>query len=145
MKLRELSKHQTCSEIPQPSQGAANGLRSDMASGNSCPGLCVEHTFEFELLRHRLALKGREIEMSFLFFLHCLYFCLQDNLGPFCFLIFLGILALSAIFIYLYLPETKGKSIMEIKAEFNKLNFGKKETSVTENNFPKEQVSCTKL
>lgn len=34
---------------------------------------------------------------------------------------------------------------MEIKAEFNKLNFGKKETSVTENNFPKEQVSCTKL
>lgn len=34
---------------------------------------------------------------------------------------------------------------MEIKAEFNKLNFGKKEASVTENNFPKEQVSCTKL
>uniref|UniRef100_A0A8C0E5Q8 Major facilitator superfamily (MFS) profile domain-containing protein n=1 Tax=Bubo bubo TaxID=30461 RepID=A0A8C0E5Q8_BUBBB len=60
------------------------------------------------------------------------HFCLQDNLGPFCFLIFLGILALSAIFIYLYLPETKGKSIMEIKAEFNKLNFGKKETSVPE-------------
>uniref|UniRef100_A0A8D0F4U2 Major facilitator superfamily (MFS) profile domain-containing protein n=1 Tax=Strix occidentalis caurina TaxID=311401 RepID=A0A8D0F4U2_STROC len=73
------------------------------------------------------------------------HFCLQDNLGPFCFLIFLGILALSAIFIYLYLPETKGKSIMEIKAEFNKLNFGKKETSVTENNFPKEQLFCTKL
>uniref|UniRef100_A0A8C0BP47 Major facilitator superfamily (MFS) profile domain-containing protein n=1 Tax=Buteo japonicus TaxID=224669 RepID=A0A8C0BP47_9AVES len=73
------------------------------------------------------------------------HFCLQDNLGPFCFLIFLGILALSAIFIYLYLPETKGKSIMEIKAEFNKLNFGKKETSVTENSFPKEQLFCTKL
>lgn len=32
---------------------------------------------------------------------------------------------------------------MEIKAEFNKLNFGKKETS--ENNFPKEQLPCTKL
>uniref|UniRef100_A0A663E5N3 Major facilitator superfamily (MFS) profile domain-containing protein n=1 Tax=Aquila chrysaetos chrysaetos TaxID=223781 RepID=A0A663E5N3_AQUCH len=73
------------------------------------------------------------------------HFFLQDNLGPFCFLIFLGILALSAIFIYLYLPETKGKSIMEIKAEFNKLNFGKKETSVTENSFPKEQLFCTKL
>lgn len=73
------------------------------------------------------------------------HFCLQDNLGPFCFLIFLGILALSATFIYLYLPETKGKSIMEIKAEFNKLNFGKKEISVTENNFPKDQLFCTKL
>uniref|UniRef100_A0A8C3MF47 Uncharacterized protein n=1 Tax=Geospiza parvula TaxID=87175 RepID=A0A8C3MF47_GEOPR len=85
-------------------------------------------------------------ELGFSYFPHIvLHFCLQDNLGPFCFLIFLGILVLSAIFIYLYLPETKGKSIMEIKAEFNKLNFGKKETSVTENNFPKEQLYCTKL
>ncbi|KAM7034352.1 uncharacterized protein M8220_011468 [Acridotheres tristis] len=80
-----------------------------------------------------------------LFVLGMIFPVIVDNLGPFCFLIFLGILALSAIFIYLYLPETKGKSIMEIKAEFNKLNFGKKETSVTENNFPKEQLSCTKL
>uniref|UniRef100_A0A8C0E5G7 Solute carrier family 2, facilitated glucose transporter member 5 n=1 Tax=Bubo bubo TaxID=30461 RepID=A0A8C0E5G7_BUBBB len=80
-----------------------------------------------------------------LFVLGMIFPLIVDNLGPFCFLIFLGILALSAIFIYLYLPETKGKSIMEIKAEFNKLNFGKKETSVTENNFPKEQLFCTKL
>uniref|UniRef100_A0A8B9PX15 Major facilitator superfamily (MFS) profile domain-containing protein n=1 Tax=Apteryx owenii TaxID=8824 RepID=A0A8B9PX15_APTOW len=75
-----------------------------------------------------------------LFVLGMIFPLIVDNLGPLCFLIFLGILALSAIFIYLYLPETKGKSIMEIKAEFNKLNFGKKETSVTENNFPKEQL-----
>uniref|UniRef100_A0A8C3Q628 Uncharacterized protein n=1 Tax=Geospiza parvula TaxID=87175 RepID=A0A8C3Q628_GEOPR len=75
-----------------------------------------------------------------LFVLGMIFPVIVDNLGPFCFLIFLGILVLSAIFIYLYLPETKGKSIMEIKAEFNKLNFGKKETSVTENNFPKEQL-----
>ncbi|XP_027636574.1 solute carrier family 2, facilitated glucose transporter member 11-like isoform X4 [Falco rusticolus] len=80
-----------------------------------------------------------------LFVLGMIFPLIVDNLGPFCFLIFLGILALSAIFIYLYLPETKGKSIMEIKAEFNKLNFGKKETSVTENNFPKEQLFCTRL
>uniref|UniRef100_A0A8C5TBY5 Major facilitator superfamily (MFS) profile domain-containing protein n=1 Tax=Malurus cyaneus samueli TaxID=2593467 RepID=A0A8C5TBY5_9PASS len=80
-----------------------------------------------------------------LFVLGMIFPVIVDNLGPYCFLIFLGILALSAIFIYLYLPETKGKSIMEIKAEFNKLNFGKKETSVTENNFPKQQLSCTKL
>uniref|UniRef100_A0A8C3ML80 Uncharacterized protein n=1 Tax=Geospiza parvula TaxID=87175 RepID=A0A8C3ML80_GEOPR len=80
-----------------------------------------------------------------LFVLGMIFPVIVDNLGPFCFLIFLGILVLSAIFIYLYLPETKGKSIMEIKAEFNKLNFGKKETSVTENNFPKEQLYCTKL
>uniref|UniRef100_A0A8C5TBN0 Major facilitator superfamily (MFS) profile domain-containing protein n=1 Tax=Malurus cyaneus samueli TaxID=2593467 RepID=A0A8C5TBN0_9PASS len=80
-----------------------------------------------------------------LFVLGMIFPVIVDNLGPYCFLIFLGILALSAIFIYLYLPETKGKSIMEIKAEFNKLNFGKKETSVTENNFPKQQLSCTNI
>ncbi|XP_009698737.1 PREDICTED: solute carrier family 2, facilitated glucose transporter member 11-like [Cariama cristata] len=80
-----------------------------------------------------------------LFVLGMIFPLIVDNLGPFCFLIFLGILALSAIFIYLYLPETKGKSIMEIKADFNKLNFGKKEISVTEKNFPKEQLFCTKL
>ncbi|RLV97733.1 hypothetical protein DV515_00011442, partial [Chloebia gouldiae] len=80
-----------------------------------------------------------------LFVLGMIFPVIVNNLGPLCFLIFLGTLALSAIFIYLYLPETKGKSIMEIKAEFNKLNFGKKETSVTENNFPKEPLSCTKL
>ncbi|XP_065548861.1 solute carrier family 2, facilitated glucose transporter member 11-like isoform X2 [Lathamus discolor] len=80
-----------------------------------------------------------------LFVLGMIFPLIVDNLGPFCFLIFLGILAFSAIFIYLYLPETKGKSIMEIKAEFNKLNFGKKEISVIDNNFPKEQWSSTKL
>ncbi|OPJ74823.1 solute carrier family 2, facilitated glucose transporter member 11 [Patagioenas fasciata monilis] len=80
-----------------------------------------------------------------LFVLGMIFPIIVENLGPFCFLIFSGILALSVIFIYLYLPETKGKSIMEIKAEFNKLNFGKKETSATGNNFPKEQLFCTKL
>uniref|UniRef100_A0A8B9SB39 Major facilitator superfamily (MFS) profile domain-containing protein n=1 Tax=Apteryx owenii TaxID=8824 RepID=A0A8B9SB39_APTOW len=50
-----------------------------------------------------------------LFVLGMIFPLIVDNLGPLCFLIFLGILALSAIFIYLYLPETKGKSIMEIK------------------------------
>uniref|UniRef100_A0A8C7EDX0 Major facilitator superfamily (MFS) profile domain-containing protein n=1 Tax=Nothoprocta perdicaria TaxID=30464 RepID=A0A8C7EDX0_NOTPE len=80
-----------------------------------------------------------------LFVLGMIFPVIVDNLGPFCFLIFLGILALSTVFVYMYLPETKGKSIMEIKAEFNKLNFGKKETPVTENNFPKEQLFCTRL
>ncbi|XP_061322002.1 solute carrier family 2, facilitated glucose transporter member 11-like isoform X2 [Pezoporus flaviventris] len=80
-----------------------------------------------------------------LFVLGMIFPLIVDNLGPFSFLIFLGILAFSAIFIYLYLPETKGKSIMEIKAEFNKLNFGKKEISVTDNGLPKEQWSSTKL
>uniref|UniRef100_A0A8C3TEP3 Solute carrier family 2, facilitated glucose transporter member 5 n=1 Tax=Chelydra serpentina TaxID=8475 RepID=A0A8C3TEP3_CHESE len=68
-----------------------------------------------------------------------------ESLGPFCFLIFLGLLVFSTIFTYLFLPETKGKSIMEIRGEFNKLNFGKKQAVNTENNLSKEHTFCTKL
>uniref|UniRef100_A0A8B9GFF1 Major facilitator superfamily (MFS) profile domain-containing protein n=1 Tax=Amazona collaria TaxID=241587 RepID=A0A8B9GFF1_9PSIT len=92
----------------------------------------------------RLEFEGK-ISLNSYFPYRVSHFYLQDNLGPFCFLIFLGILAFSAIFVYRYLPETKGKSIMEIKAEFNQLNFGKKESSVTDNNFAKDQLSSTKL
>uniref|UniRef100_A0A663MBT4 Major facilitator superfamily (MFS) profile domain-containing protein n=1 Tax=Athene cunicularia TaxID=194338 RepID=A0A663MBT4_ATHCN len=69
-----------------------------------------------------------------LFVLGMIFPLIVDNLGPFCFLIFLGILALSAIFIYLYLPETKGKSIMEIKAEFN--------NSAPNSECPEEKFAC---
>uniref|UniRef100_A0A8C8RXF3 Major facilitator superfamily (MFS) profile domain-containing protein n=1 Tax=Pelusios castaneus TaxID=367368 RepID=A0A8C8RXF3_9SAUR len=41
-----------------------------------------------------------------------------EALGPFCFLIFMGVLVVSGIFFYLFLPETKGKSIMEITEAF---------------------------
>jgi len=38
-------------ESPRPVRGAAIGLRSNIASGNSWfgtrPGLCIEQTFEF--------------------------------------------------------------------------------------------------
>ncbi|XP_067406068.1 solute carrier family 2, facilitated glucose transporter member 11-like isoform X2 [Emydura macquarii macquarii] len=80
-----------------------------------------------------------------LFVLGMIFPYIVGSLGPFCFLIFLGILVFSSIFIYLFLPETKGKSIMEIKGEFNKLNFGRKQAVGTENNLSKEHTFCTKL
>ncbi|XP_039213857.1 solute carrier family 2, facilitated glucose transporter member 11-like isoform X2 [Crotalus tigris] len=80
-----------------------------------------------------------------LFLLGMIFPFIVEYLGPFCFLIFMGILAISSIIIYLYLPETKGKSILEITVEFNKLNYGKKQVFLTENNSPKETVLCTKL
>uniref|UniRef100_K7F6Z8 Solute carrier family 2, facilitated glucose transporter member 5 n=1 Tax=Pelodiscus sinensis TaxID=13735 RepID=K7F6Z8_PELSI len=60
------------------------------------------------------------ISWMWLFVLGMIFPYIVELLGPFCFLIFLGILVFSSIFIYLFLPETKGKSIMEIKGEFNK-------------------------
>ncbi|XP_072839473.2 solute carrier family 2, facilitated glucose transporter member 11 isoform X2 [Pogona vitticeps] len=80
-----------------------------------------------------------------LFLLGMIFPVIVEHLGPFCFLIFMAILAVSGVFIYLFLPETKGKSIMEITMEFNKLNYGKKQVFPTENNFLKETVFCTRL
>ncbi|XP_042319612.1 solute carrier family 2, facilitated glucose transporter member 11-like [Sceloporus undulatus] len=42
-----------------------------------------------------------------------------EALGPFCFLIFAVVLVGSGIFFFLFLPETKGKSVAEITEEFN--------------------------
>ncbi|XP_044845380.1 solute carrier family 2, facilitated glucose transporter member 11-like isoform X1 [Mauremys mutica] len=85
------------------------------------------------------------ISWTWLFVLGMIFPYIVESLGPFCFLIFLGSLVFSTIFTYLFLPETKGKSIMEIKGEFNKLNFGKKQAVNTENNLSKEHTFCTKL
>ncbi|KAF7239786.1 Solute carrier family 2, facilitated glucose transporter member 9 [Varanus komodoensis] len=80
-----------------------------------------------------------------LFLLGMIFPFTVEYLGPFCFLIFMGILAASGVFIYLFLPETKGKSIVEITMEFNKLNYGKTHVFPTENNFPNGTSFCTRL
>ncbi|XP_042322945.1 solute carrier family 2, facilitated glucose transporter member 11-like [Sceloporus undulatus] len=69
---------------------------------------------------------------------------LVESLGPFCFLLFMAILSASGVFIYFFLPETKGKSILEITAEFNKLNYSQRGKSGF---FPKEDPAavCTRL
>ncbi|XP_062821328.1 solute carrier family 2, facilitated glucose transporter member 11-like isoform X2 [Anolis carolinensis] len=69
-------------------------------------------------------------------------------LGPFCFLLFVAVLSASAAFVFLFLPETKGKSIVEITAEFNKLNYRRKKDLFKEeanHHYPKEGIFCTRL
>lgn len=48
---------------------------------------------------------------------------LQDGLGQFCFLIFVVYCFASAAFLIRYVPETKGKTMVEIMKDFNKLNY----------------------
>ncbi|KAM6423587.1 solute carrier family 2, facilitated glucose transporter member 11-like isoform 1-T1 [Liasis olivaceus] len=58
-----------------------------------------------------------------------------ESLGPFCFLLFAIVLFGSGIFFYLFLPETKGKSAVEITEEFSRSSLGKKLAVVLRKNF----------
>ncbi|XP_072443329.1 solute carrier family 2, facilitated glucose transporter member 11-like isoform X3 [Chiloscyllium punctatum] len=46
-----------------------------------------------------------------------------EGLGSFCYIPFLSISFLAALFIGFFLPETKGKTLLEISQEFHKCNF----------------------
>lgn len=70
---------------------------------------------------------------------------LQERLKHFCFLIFMVVLFTSGIIVHLFLPETKGKSIMEITEEFNKLNFKNKRIPETSNHVTEDYSFCTRL
>ncbi|KAG8455876.1 hypothetical protein GDO86_001897 [Hymenochirus boettgeri] len=61
-----------------------------------------------------------------LFILTMIFPYLQASIGQFCFLIFLVVIAACAVYVYIFLPETKGKSWLEITKEFNKYNCRRK-------------------
>ncbi|XP_062999964.1 solute carrier family 2, facilitated glucose transporter member 11-like [Elgaria multicarinata webbii] len=65
-----------------------------------------------------------------------------EALSHFCFLIFLAVLTGMGIFIYIFLPETKGRSVIDITEELNRIHLGKKlvltaleKNSSTDNSF----------
>lgn len=47
----------------------------------------------------------------------------QDGLGQFCFLIFVAYCFVSAAFLIFLVPETKGKTMVDIMKDFSKLNY----------------------
>ncbi|XP_015733519.1 solute carrier family 2, facilitated glucose transporter member 11-like isoform X2 [Coturnix japonica] len=58
-----------------------------------------------------------------LFFLGLLFPFIVEGLGSFSFIIFLAYCLSMAIFVYLVVPETKGKTMLQIMQEFNRLNY----------------------
>lgn len=61
-----------------------------------------------------------------------LFLCvsIQGGLGQFCFLIFVAYSIFSAAFMLYFVPETKGKTMVEIMEDFNKLNYKNKSTDM---------------
>uniref|UniRef100_A0A8C5P6G4 Solute carrier family 2, facilitated glucose transporter member 5 n=1 Tax=Leptobrachium leishanense TaxID=445787 RepID=A0A8C5P6G4_9ANUR len=80
-----------------------------------------------------------------LFVIGMVFPLVEETLGPFCFLLFIAIITGCAVFLYHYLPETKGKSALEIKADFNKYNFRRQHQQQTSICSPKVIVMSTKL
>ncbi|KAM4891067.1 LOW QUALITY PROTEIN: solute carrier family 2, facilitated glucose transporter member 11-like [Sylvia borin] len=66
-------------------------------------------------------------------------------LGPFCFLIFIAVLIISAVLIYLFLPETKGKSTSEITEKFRTRQLKRTRHQAVERHAAEEKTFCTKL
>ncbi|XP_075131873.1 solute carrier family 2, facilitated glucose transporter member 11-like [Leptodactylus fuscus] len=63
---------------------------------------------------------------------------IEEAMGTFCFIFFLLYCISSAVFSFWILPETKDRSMMEIRESFNKLNFGAKGNK-------EDMFSCTRL
>lgn len=71
-----------------------------------------------------------------LFAVGMLFPFIVSGLGSFCFLPFLAVCLSSAVFLGLSLPETKGKTLAEITAEFDQKNGLKKEKQDLQENIP---------
>ncbi|MGH0144209.1 UNVERIFIED_CONTAM: hypothetical protein FKN15_047069 [Acipenser sinensis] len=69
---------------------------------------------------------------------------LKALIGQFCFLIFMMYCVLAAAFTLLFVPETKGKTMLEIAEDFNKLNF-KGRRSQVEGMQKEDFIIATKL
>ncbi|KYO31614.1 hypothetical protein Y1Q_0022732 [Alligator mississippiensis] len=62
-----------------------------------------------------------------LFIIGLVFPFIVDGLGTYCFIFFLLYCLFMAIFVFLVMPETKGKTMLQIREDFNRLNYrGKK-------------------
>ncbi|XP_060539723.1 solute carrier family 2, facilitated glucose transporter member 11-like isoform X7 [Pantherophis guttatus] len=70
-----------------------------------------------------------------------------EALGHYCFLIFFGVLIGMGLFTYLFIPETKGRSILDITEDLNRIPLGKRSTlpALERSSAPRSHSLCTKL
>uniref|UniRef100_A0A8C6ZAT2 Solute carrier family 2, facilitated glucose transporter member 11-like n=1 Tax=Nothoprocta perdicaria TaxID=30464 RepID=A0A8C6ZAT2_NOTPE len=77
-----------------------------------------------------------------LFFLGLVFPFIVEGLGSFCFIIFFAYCLSMAVFVYLVMPETKGKTMLQIMEDFNRLNYrGKRRPSALRQNDKENEFS----
>uniref|UniRef100_A0A665VJL4 Solute carrier family 2, facilitated glucose transporter member 5 n=2 Tax=Echeneis naucrates TaxID=173247 RepID=A0A665VJL4_ECHNA len=72
-----------------------------------------------------------------MFLLGMLFGYIVNGLGQFCFMVFVVYCIMSSAFLIRFVPETKGKTMVEIMEDFNKLNFKNSgaDTETSDNGF----------
>ncbi|XP_017263664.1 solute carrier family 2, facilitated glucose transporter member 11-like [Kryptolebias marmoratus] len=65
-----------------------------------------------------------------MFVIGMLFGYIVEALGQFCFLVFVAYSIFSAAFMIYFVPETKGKTMIEITEDFNKLNYKNRKSDV---------------
>lgn len=70
---------------------------------------------------------------------------MAKSFGQFCFVLFLCCIIAAGIFIFLFLPETMGKSITEITDDFSKIRCGQICYQGTKEATKPEHITCTKF
>ncbi|KAL2090971.1 hypothetical protein ACEWY4_013234 [Coilia grayii] len=91
--------------------------------GPSGGSMCLPADLFLQVWRPAAFAVGGVINWVSLFAIGMVFPYVVEGMGQFCFLIFVGYCTFSATFMLYFIPETKGKTSMEITEDFNKLNF----------------------
>ncbi|XP_062402158.1 solute carrier family 2, facilitated glucose transporter member 5-like isoform X1 [Sardina pilchardus] len=100
--------------------------------GPSGASMCLPADLFLQIWRPSAFAVGGIVNWAGLFLIGMLFPYVVDGIGQFCFLVFVAYCSFTAAFMLYFIPETKGKSSMEITEDFNKLNFKKRSTGEKE-------------
>ncbi|KAL2090970.1 hypothetical protein ACEWY4_013233 [Coilia grayii] len=103
--------------------------------GPSGVSMCLPADLFLQAWRPSAYVVSGTVNWLSLFVIGMLFPYIVEGLGQFCFLIFVAYCIFSAAFMLYFIPETKGKTMVEITEDFNKLNFKGRGTEIEKGDF----------
>ncbi|XP_063073795.1 solute carrier family 2, facilitated glucose transporter member 9-like [Engraulis encrasicolus] len=98
--------------------------------GPSGVSMCLPADLFLQAWRPSAYVVSGTVNWLSLFLISMLFPYIVEGLGQYCFLIFVAYCIFSAAFMLYFIPETKGKTMVEITEDFNKLNFKNRGTDI---------------